>query len=194
VLVDLPRPADTERVKFIVEGDSIYANHRGPFPDVMTAAERAQMAKFHLWTRAQKGVYIAYGLENYITTFLGLRCPLETEARCLFDRAYALRIAGDDVGADAARDAFIALPSDHGRADSLEQILEKGKPFLDSPRSYVLETSLYDNTDEKAYKAGPYIGIVGRAADPDGEDGPGPDEVIHYSWIQVTNPDGTPLA
>lgn len=194
MLVDLPRPADTERVKFIVEGDSTYASHQGPLPDVMTDKERALMAKFHLWTRAQQGVYVSYGLENYITAFLGLRCPLEREARRLFDQAYALRTAGDDVGADAARSAFLALPPDHGRADTLEQILEGGQPFLDSPRSYVLATILYDNTNEKAHKQGPYIGTVGRATNPDEEDGPGPAEVIHFSWIEVTRPDGTPLA
>ncbi len=75
---------------------------------------------------------------------------------------------------------------EYGRADDLEQILESGRRFIEGPHLYILEVRAYDNTNEKSYKAGPYIGTKEvEATKENGWVGSSPAEVISFAWVRL---------
>ena len=190
MLVDLPTPKDTEGYKFWTEGTSLYGKldiEKCRWEGI-TEKQIEELSKIHMWTHLEKGVYGGHNMANYDIFFDNIKLKdYDFSWRKLKrDQAKAARESGNDVEADKLLEELFSEPPDYGRADSIEQILEHCKAYIERPESFILVVHHYNNTYEKSYKMGPYIG-------PKSEEGyEGPDEVICFSWIQVTNPDGTP--
>lgn len=128
--------------------------------------------------RLCKGIYHAYGLDNSITTFTKYKRVYRFEEdRKLWD--YLANIQDKkSAEADTIRKKLLYRPSEYGRADDLKQIIRRGRSFLISSDPCVLEVHVYDNTEDKSYKQGEYIGNK-----------KSPPEVIAYNWtfLRVKN-------
>jgi hypothetical protein len=115
-------------------------------------------------TRLEEGVglFAAYSFDYTIKDFTEYEVIHSFEEdRRLFQ---AIENATTEEDKDKARKLYWnhLEVSDYGSADTLEQILEYGKRFIDSPEPYVISFGLISNDDTgggwRFHKNGPYIG------------------------------------
>lgn len=201
MLIDLPDPIDTDRVKFTKEGTATGWIMRGTLIDDgsqarWTSEQRAEVIGTPLYQRMQLGVYSG-AASSFASAFTNLRVVhSHTWRKPLWDELTAASESGDAERHEAALLAYskdFEVP-EYGRADDLEQILESGKRFIEGPHLYILEVHAYDNTNEKSYKAGPYIGTKEvEATKENGWVGSSPAEVISFEWVRLEPKPAEPL-
>ena len=193
MLIDLPLPRNTPCTTFFLEGDVLLARKEAPYPPTFTAEDIKSVRRLPMWQRMAPGIYHGYNLDNYIGAFLSpLRVvPGDEVMRLGFEAVGRAREAGDHAEAERLLQEVFGRPHLYGRAADLEEILKYGEMYVKGPRSYILEVALYDNTDEKSYKQGPFIGKQAKAEEDWVKQ---PDEVIRFHFYEVVNADGTPFA
>jgi hypothetical protein len=189
MLIDIPDPANTDRVTFRREPTGTGWIIRGTFPG-------ADLIDMPLYQRLRLGVYSG-SAAHFAEVFTDLRVVHScTWQKPLFDALTEASKSGDGARHQAALDAFneeLSAP-EYGRADDLEQILASGKRFVDGPHRYILEVHAYDNTG-KTYKQGPYIGTGAvEATEVNGWSGRSPAEVIAFSWVRLEPKESAPPA
>ena len=193
MLIDLPLPRNTPCTTFSLEGDLLLACKEGPYPPTFTAEDIESVRRLPLWKHMAPGIYNGYNMDNYIDAFLEpLRVvPGDAAMRRGFEAVGRAREAGDHAEAERLLQEVFGRPHLFGRAADIEEILKYGEVYVKGPRSYILEVAAYDNTDEKSYKQGPFIG---EQATEEEDWVKQPDEVIRFHFYEVVNADGTPFA
>ena len=186
MLIDLPDPIDTDRVKFTKELTETGWIMRGTLVDDgsqarWTSEQRAEVIGTPLYQRMQLGVYSG-AAASFASAFTSLRVVhSHTWRKPLWDELAAASESGDAERHEAALLAYgkdFEVP-EYGRADDLEQILESGKRFIEGPHLYILEVRAYT----KEVEATKENGWVGSS----------PAEVISFEWVRLEPKPSEPL-